>query len=349
MLPLIDRRWNNSRYFFTAIAGLLLFSFIFISYVWQLKRENYNFFVQWHNQYTDFMVFEPKKWLGNGAFFMQTLAWYVIPSWILLLWSFYKRRRRIFADKIIRASILFALLIFVFAVLSGVHHESVLFPILIPFVLIGSLEIDSIRITIVSLLNWFCLFVFGAAGVFLFLLYVALNFGHPIDLLTRANYYAPEYIFNFNFWHLSLAIISAAIWLFMITRRHIRGREMLSNWASGTTFVLAMFVSLCLPWFNAVLSFKGLVESSEPYLKTGAYDCIASVSSNHIENALWYYYADVRFTPSHKIEETHCNQMLVADNMQHDLDYLGWKIVWSDKRPVDTRRYVLLERINNTK
>ena len=346
ILPVINRQWNHSRYYLTAFAGIGLFVLIFFSYAWQLERVNHRFFVEWESKYSSFLFFTPDNWLSNALFYLQTMAWYLVPGWFLLLWTFYKRRKQVFRDKILQASVIFILLLAVFAICSNNLSENVLFPLIIPFVLLASVEVDSIRITIVSLLNWFSIFVFGFAGIFLVLLYVALNFGHPVDLLSKAQFYAPTYIFNFNFWQFSLAVISAGIWLFMITRKHIRGREMTSNWASGTTFVLAMFVSLCLPWFNQVLTFKDVVTSSIPYLNKNNH-CIATTGSNQLQNAIWYYYADVVFSPQKNIMASDCDQALIAVEPDSILNYPGWDVIWSAKRPVDTRRYVLLQRKQN--
>ena len=118
---------------------------------------------------------------------------------------------------------------------------------------------------------------------------------------------------------------------------------MVTNWASGTTFCLVVFVSLCLPWFDSVLSFKDVVGSSQKYLNTN--ECIVTDEKNHLQSAIWYYYADVRLLPETNFMASHCNQALLAVDKDKVVDYPGWRVIWSAKRPVDFRRYVLLERI----
>jgi hypothetical protein len=119
---------------------------------------------------------------------------------------------------------------------------------------------------------------------------------------------------------------------------------MVTNWASGTTFVLVMFISLCLPWFNAVLSFQDVVGSSLPHLKNTGSNCIATNQANRVQNALWYYYADVSLEPEVNFAQGRCNQALISIGAHEKVSIPGWKEVWSNKRPVDFRRYVLLER-----
>ncbi len=343
-LPLFDRSWRRYSYYITSVAGVCVFALIFASYCWQLNSVDHRFFVEWESKYRSIVNFTISDLIANLQFYLETLLWYLVPSWILVIWTIYKRRRKLIADKILYANLIFATLLLFFAVISGKHDESTIFPIIIPFVLIASVEIDSIRISVVSLLNWFSLFTFGIGGFCILLLYIALNTGHPVDLFSRAQFYAPSYIFNFNIWQLALAVLITAIWLFMITRKHIRGREMVTNWASGTTFCLVIFVSLCLPWFDSVLSFKDIVTSSESYLNRNFQSCISTETNNKLPSALWYYFADTRLKASDNFSQDSCNQALIAVAKDQNVNYPGWHVVWSAKRPVDTKRYILLER-----
>lgn len=344
LLPVFDKSWRRYSYFITVLAGVAVFILIFASYAWQLNSVDHRFFLEWVDKYAAIIHLKPKQLLPNLVFYLQTLLWYLVPSWVLVIWTIYKRRKNLFADKILYANVVFALLLLLFAVLSGKNDESPIFPILIPFVLIASVEIDSIRISIVSLLNWFSLFAFGVGGFCIFLLYATLNFGHPQDLFSRAQFYAPSYIFNFNAWQLALAILITIIWVFMITRKHIRGREMVTNWASGTTFCLVIFVSLCLPWFDSLLSFKDIVGTSIRYVNRTPGSCIATNEHNRLPSAIWYYFADIRLEAESDFSQGRCNQALITVNHQQSVNYPGWHVVWSAKRPIDVKRYVLLER-----
>ncbi len=346
LLPIVSRRWRKQEYMICVLSSLVLFSAIFFSYIWQLNSVNHDFFIEWKNRYLPFISLDYKNYLSNAYFYLHTFVWYLVPSWFLCAWTIYKRKKTLLKDSVLQISVLLVSLIIVLAIINVKQDESVIFPIIIPFVLIGAVEIDSIKIAIVALLNWFCLFTFGLAGIALAVLYIALNIGHPEELFEKAHYYAPNYTYQFNVWQLALAVLMSLIWVFMITRKHIRGREMVTNWASGTTFVLIMFISLCLPWFNAVLSFQGLVGESIPFIKS-ANQCVATNQANRIQNAIWYYYADVSLVPEVNFTQGKCNQALVTVEDNHEVNIPHWKVIWSGKRPVDFRRYVLLERESN--
>jgi hypothetical protein len=346
LLPLFNHNWRTPNYFITISGGTALFALIFISYVWQLNRVNHGFFLEWKHKYTVVASLNLVAIPRHLWFYLHTLFWYTVPSWFLVTWTLYKRGRQVFQDKILQLCALFIFLICLNAIISGRCEEAAIFPIIIPMALLASVEIDSIRISIVSLLNWFSLFIFGLSGLCIIILYIALNSGHPLNLFKQAQAFAPTYIFNFNFWQLALAVFITMIWVFMITRKHIRGREMVSNWASGTTFVLVIFASLCLPWFNAVLSFKDVVASSLPFIHPNG--CVATNGYNNLPSALWYYYADIRLFPSVDINNSNCDQALLAvEGPNNSVDSNYWHQVWSSKRPVDKMYYVLVERIKS--
>lgn len=343
ILPLCDKHWRTSEYLTTTVSGVLLFLFVFILYAWQLYRVDAAFFMLWKLKYINFFMIND-VWLSIKSYSVM-LVWYLIPGWFLIAWTIYRRGRKILKDPILSCNLLLIVLFILIAIFSGHSDESDIFPIIVPVVLLASIEVDSIRITIVSLFNWFSIIVFGFAGTTIALLYFALSLGVPQQLFLRAKFFAPTYHFQFNFWQVLLASIIAIIWLFMVTRKHIRGREMITNWASGSTFVLVMFISLCIPWFNSVLSFSNLVNASKPYLKYDANNCIATTNGIQIQDALWYYYADVRLIPEENFANSNCKQAIITMVNGNKPDVVGWRTVWSGKRAVDFRSYYLLEKI----
>lgn len=341
LLPICDKSWRRAEYAITAAGGVAIFLLVFSYYAWQLYSIDKYFFHTWQQQYL--MLFHSGSDLFDSLkFYLLMMSWYLIPGWFLVIWTFYRRGSKVFKDPVLLVSSLLSVLLVIYAIACGSNDEYDIFPLLIPVVLLASVEIDSIRITIVSLFNWFSIFIFGSAGLVIALLYISLNSGYPEQLFDKAQYYAPDYIYAFNFWQLLLALIITIIWIFMITRKHIRGREMISNWASGSTFVLVMFVSLCIPWFNAVLTFRPLVQSSLPYLKPQT-TCVATIDANKIQHALWYYYANVRLVPETDLSKSQCNQAIVT-MINNKPELPGWHILWSAKRPVDFKTYYLLER-----
>lgn len=343
LLPLFDSHWRNRNFFMTVFIAVALFAIIFYFYCYSLQQVNKDFFWLWKNQYMEIVHARDYNLLRQLRETVSTLGWFLIPASFLVLWTFYKRRFDIFKDKIIQVNIIFATLLLIFAIFSGKNVGQAIFPIVLPCVFIASLEIDSIRITIVSLLNWFSLFIFGTFGAFIWIGYILFNFNWPQAFIKEALRLTQQFQYHFSLWSLILAIVVTLIWLFMITRRGIRGREVVSNWASGTTFVLVLFLSLWLPWFDSILSFKPMVKNSLKYLEPN--ECIVTNGSNTIQSALWYYYADINLLPTFfDLNFNRCNQALVAVDDIATINQEIWQILWQEKRPIDKKTYLIVRR-----
>ena len=342
ILPIIDRHWRTSSYFITATIGIVMFGIIFFLYCNQLHSVNAEFYTQWQQRYGTLYTPGGYNFLRQVRDIFTLLSWYVVPGLFLVLWSLYKRRMGIFKDKVIQANIILAVLIFMFSLLGGHTPEGVIFPIILPVVFIASLEVDSIRISIVSLLNWFSICIFGVIGLVIWLVYIGFILGYPSQMISYILKFSQNYQFHFNIWHTALAILITFIWLFMITRRHIRGRELITNWASSTTYVLVLFLSLCLPWFDSVLSFRPIVMGSLPSIVRQS--CIVTNSENSTQGALWYYYADINLIPSFvNLNFSLCNQSVIATEDINKIDKTQWKIVWQGKRPIDKKAYYVVK------
>ena len=220
-------------------------------------------------------------------------------------------------------------------------QESV-FPIVICITLLASIEVDSIRISIVSFINWFSIILFGSFGILLWLIYVIFNIGKPQEIILSLLQYTQDYVFHLSFWRILVAILISCIWVFMVTRSHIKGREMVTNWASGSTCVLILFLTLWLPWFDSILSFRPIVEASLPYINKNR--CIATNPGLESQVAIWYYYTDIYLMPSFlNLNYSICNQAIIATSDLDSIDQSQWRIVWGGRRPIDKKVYYVIK------
>jgi hypothetical protein len=341
MLPMIDKHWRNKNYFITVTIGITMFIIIFFLYCYALNSVNNDFFTQWQQHYGDIFFNGHYQFWSRLKVLLEFLSWYLSPAWFLLMWSVYKRKRKLFDDKIIQVAIILGSLILIFALMNGHNIEAAVFPIVLPVVLIASIEIDSMRISIVALLNWFSIFIFGSLGLVIWVLYICLMLHQPDIIIQYLNKYTQNYTFDFSLWHAFLAILITGIWLFMITRKHIRGRELVTNWASGTTYVIILFLALMLPWFDSILTFRYIVQQSLSSLN--ANQCVSTNTADSTQSALWYYYADVNLIPTFvNLNFGVCNQAIIATENKGDIDLKQWKIMWQGQRPIDKKVYYVL-------
>lgn len=345
ILPIMSNVWRTKYYFITVSIGVVLFSIIFYLYIYELQKYDFSFYSQWYYKYTNIFTANKINILSKINEILGFMLWFLIPSWFLVLWSIYKRKIDLFKDPILQVNIILLILILFYTIFSSTDINNSIFPIALFSVYIASVEVDSIRITIVSLFNWFSMIIFGIIGIVIWFLYIFFNIDKDNKFFTNIWYYTQNYHYHFNFYNLFLALIITSIWLFMITRKHIKGREMITNWASGSTFVVILFLALCLPCFDNMLTFRYVVMGSLKYLDNSK--CIATNSDSKIQVPLWSYYANINLMPSFvSLNNTICEQAVVATDNPSIIDKNQWKIVYQNRRPIDRKTYYVLTHIN---
>ena len=63
-----------------------------------------------------------------------------------------------------------------------------------------------------------------------------------------------------------LALSFTPIWLWAVTRRNIRGRQAVTNWAAGSTLIWTIIFSLFLPWTESLKSYRPIAQDIAQHL-----------------------------------------------------------------------------------
>lgn len=137
-----------------------------------------------------------------------------------------------------------------------------------PLALLGAAKLDGLRRGAAAFINWFGIMAFGLIAVFLWLGFFAMNYGWPAKLAERAAYFSPYYIPDIDPIPMAVALLFTPLWLWAITRKNIRGRQAVTNWAAGVTLAWALLMTLFLPWLNAAKSHAPVVHQMETALSS---------------------------------------------------------------------------------
>ncbi|UOP05164.2 ArnT family glycosyltransferase [Conchiformibius kuhniae] len=273
----------------------------------------------------------------HGGYYLQNLLWFAFPAWALALHAASRLRGRAHAG-----AHLCACWIAVFGVYILLHPQRFqehLIVLLVPLAVFGSAGLDRLKRGVAAYLNWFGIAAFGAAALFLWLGFLAMNFGFPAKLAERAAYFSPDYVRQLRPEALSAALLATALWLWAVTRRHIRGRQAVCNWAAGITLVWALLMTLFLPWLDAAKSYRPLVakiHAALPPLAAG--ECL-HIPAEAAEAALaWAQYAPFPASP-----DPDCRYRLSQYRPPAPPAATG-KILWQGRRPRNkTEAFVLTD------
>ena len=166
-----------------------------------------------------------------------------------------------------------------------------------------------------------------------------MNYGWPAKLAERSAYFSPYYVPDINIMPMAVALLFTPIWLWSITRKHIRGRQAVTNWAAGMTLVWALLMTLFLPWLDAAKSYRPVVEQMDAVLPSNI-ACIAVAKEARTARLAWSQYSRVDL----KVADDSCQYQL----RQQTLDTAapkGWQTVWQGARPRSRNEgFALLQR-----
>lgn len=343
--------WRNKSYVIT-----LLFAFAValpLCLVWPITLyKNYPvaFEYWWHSSVLD-------SWgrMGESSFwrmltyYPKVVLWFAFPAWPLALWAAIKRKA--VPKHILQlCGLWFGLALVLLSVMPKQENAYAIL-LLLPLAVLGAAQLDSLRRGASSFLNWFGVMTFGMVAIFIWLGFFAMNYGFPEKLAERSAYFSPYYTPEFSFFAIFFAVCITPVWIWAMTRKHLRGRQAVTNWAAGMTFIWALIFTLWLPWLDKIKSYRPVVDSMEDAmpqslvnsLKNGR-TCIATERGNLSLITAWDEYSWVKPELYTQGEPIPCEWRLVVNDEWHTAPPDGWLMVWQGARPRDKREIFALWR-----
>lgn len=336
MLPCFAA-WRNKRYAITMAMAVL--SGLPLLMVWPVALARYypQLFRLWLDHYAlgELSGFGQLGLFHDFGYYFKTSLWYAWPAWPLAGWTLYRRR---FDTPMLQLPSLFFGVIIVLLTLSGVQATKNTMPLLLPLSVLAAVELDTLRRGAASVLNWFGLMTFGFFGLLIWLGWAAMNFGWPERLAGRAHYFSPYYVPHVSVPQALCALFATLVWIWALTRRNLRGRQAVTNWAAGITLFWGLACTLWLPWLDALKSYRPVVASMQrqfPVLP----GCVATSPADWMVRLNWPYYAGLTV----QTLQQGCAYRLVIRPNGSPPD-IGWQALWHGSRPREDDEIFVLQR-----
>lgn len=266
-------------------------------------------------------------------YYLKHLIWFAFPALPLAVWTVW--RTKLWQQTYGVLALVWLAVFGLFLMLLSEQHQDWLVLLLVPLALLGAAQLDGLRRGAAAFLNWFGMMTFGLAAVFLWLGFVAMNFGFPAKLAQRAAYFSPYYTRDLDVLPIVFACLFTPLWLWAMTRRQIRGRQALSNWAAGTTLVWALLLTLFLPWLDAAKSHRPVVQNMQSMLPEtiriallANRECLYIAPDDIITRIAWQQYGQLRFSTDNKLLCRYHLGVFQAARLPETA-----KIVWQGHRP----------------
>jgi hypothetical protein len=336
--------------------------------------------IWWSSQFQNWTLLrilsaEPNS-LGRLSSWFDEALWRWWPLWPIAIFGLWKNR----SASLRRAPhwavpLLLVVVIIVFGVLGPASWELQKFAPVIPLALIAAFSLLSLPRVAASLIDWFAVVLFTGLGIFIWLYWLALNFGLPTAFANRL----PEVVRDLSgpAIHLHEILIGSlvtAAWIALVIWRIGRGQPRL--WrpvvlsAGGLTLVWGLLMTLWLPaidrlqgqgavaaglnqaWLHSAQQRFG-AELPKATLMAQPNACIR-VSAEH--RAI-HLFALGHLPMKIRIHEDACIWRLVPERHSHQFALvepqdteppMEWKVIWqNDPRVNRVNRdpFLLLERI----
>jgi 4-amino-4-deoxy-L-arabinose transferase-like glycosyltransferase len=230
-------------------------------------------------------------------------------------------------------------------------HASLALPLLVPLVLLGAAEVDTLKRSYSGALDWFGILTFGLIAVLLWGLWlVSLRSGLPDAVAqqfldTEPGYRPP--------WQLLPALASlflTLLWLVLVRPARRSNRRAVLNWAAGMTLAWGLFATIWLPYVDSRRSYRSVVESLAAALPAGT--CIAGRNLGEPQRALLEYFAGIVTVRDDAPGAKRCAALLlqVGRGEASDPPNSGWIQIWEGHRRGDgTERFILFRRSPGTR
>ncbi len=283
--------------------------------------------------------------LADLAYFTRILPWYAWPALPLAAWTVWKARRSLAGRVDLHLPLVASALFLAVLTLLAEAREANAMPLLVPLVLLGVAELDSLPRGAASALDWFGVTTFSLVALLLWAGFVAAMTGNPGPLAAWLQREVPGFEYPFRFIPFSLATLLTCIWVVVVARSLRTTRRAVVNWSAGITMVWMLTMMLGLPVIDQARSYRGLVNRLAGEI--GASPCTLGVGVGDAQRALLDYFAGLRVLPPGHRDAGRCRTLL-AQATRGELpafDATGWQESWRGSRPGDrSEAFVLFRR-----
>ncbi len=351
LLPLVDKPWRTRAYALTLLVALSVALPLALSWPLALHMRDPALFALWWKGETlgNYIAFFSSDGEFAPGYYMKNLLWFAWPSLPLIIWTFWTRGRGFnggLRDPGVQVPGVVALVILVSLLLMPDPKLAYAIPLLVPFALLGALEVDSLKRGSSGALDWFGILTFGLVAF--------LAWGFWIDAYlhgmsprvaqlfrdTEAGYHP-----SFHLGAMLSAVALTLLWILLVRPARRSNRRAILNWAAGVTLIWGLAATIWLPYIDSRRSYRNMVEDAAMRMPRSG--CVASRDLTEPQRALFYYFSGLSTTREEVQPNHECAALLVQYSRQltQAPPPAGWKPVWDGhRRGDDTERYILYMR-----
>jgi 4-amino-4-deoxy-L-arabinose transferase-like glycosyltransferase len=344
VLPLASPLWRNRRY--AGAAGVALACAAPLVALWPLLLSVHSpaDFSLWLEASFGQEWSAPSGDALGLLYYVRILPWYAWPAWPLAAWALWRARRTLKLRVDLQLPLIAFVAFFLTVSVFGDSREVNALPLLLPLVLLGVAELETIPRGAASALDWFGMMTFFLAAALVWVGWVAAITGRPEAATAWLHREVPGFTYRFSFLAFALAALLTLIWMVVVARSLRSTRRAVVNWTAGITMVWMLVMTLGVPLVDQARSYRAVASRLVAVLPPD-FKCIARRNVGDAQRALLDYFVNLTTVRDDLPAASGCHVLLVqAAPLRIPPAGPGWTEVWRGSRPGDRNELFILYR-----
>ncbi|MEW6132733.1 MAG: glycosyltransferase family 39 protein [Pseudomonadota bacterium] len=278
----------------------------------------------------------------SPLYFLNALAWFAWPAWLLAGWAVYRLRREGWDSVRLWLPLgIFVVALVALSLYTG--SEQIQSIILLPaLALLAGAGLGELKRGAANALLWFSLMVFSFFALVFWVYWAAFDLGWPAQLARRLSRLGMQSQ-GLRPWALGLGLLATfawIAWLVWLWRQPRAPQRAIVVWTAGVTFVWCLLLALFMRPLDARLGYERVAREIGRHVP--AADCVASQDVDPVQRRLFAYHGGLDLRP-HVL--TDCAWLLVMQKNQTASPGPGWTAQWEGGRPGErSERFILYRR-----
>ncbi len=337
-----------------ASLALILIIGIWVTTVYHLSPEGPRYLELWWNwniqELNRYIPTSIEQALGTAINHLKTATWFFWPAWPLLTWTLWQYRQQLLNSplRIPVASLVGGVIALLFY--KG-GDDSNLFALLGLTTVLAAIGLGSLKHHLVSLIDWFALFIFSLTGIVIWLGWSAILFDNPSFLVKSVKRLTPDFVAAMAPGEILLAIAVSTAWLALLVWRvqhHPKAVwRSLALSSGGATLVWLLIMTLWLPMINNSKSYRNvayaITTTMQQHQANQTTDCIVALNVGMAQRASLSYLGPMNFKYSDSAQASNEKCPWVLSYISFPKDKAArppqpegsWQLVWEGRRASD--------------
>lgn len=287
-------------------------------------------------------------------YFLKNGIWFAWPAWPFASWAVYAWRKQ-FSALHIALPLVFVNVIAFLVLVAPSFDEKILLPMLPPLAILAAFGLPTMKRGAINAVDWFSVMTLTTCAVFIWLGWIAMQTGWPLQLARNAFKLAPGFVPQFGWIAFLIAAAATVAWFVVVNWRLSRRPQVL--WravvlsSGGVILCWLLLMTLWLPWGNFMKSYAVVAQQIAVRLPN-APNCV-DADIGPAQRASFAFFGNIAFRASSNVT-ARCDFFLLQDKNRQDFtdeprlmrDGARWKLLWEGRRASDRdERFRLYQRI----